>query len=144
MEFIVKNQNFKENIREKLKGQHFMHLVGFDLTEIEAGLIKGEMPIEQKHLQQFGFVHGGVTSTLMDITMGFAAYSLVSQGEGVVTANLSVDYHHPGIGDSLLAVGKVEKPGSKMFFCSGELYAISNGESKLIATARSIMAVIKP
>lgn len=144
MEFKAVNPRFRENIKEKLKGQHFMHLVGFDLTDIALGMVTGEMPIEQQHLQQFGFVHGGVTSTLMDITMGFAAYSLVPEGSGVVTANLSVDYHYPGIGESLLAIGKVEKPGGKMFFCSGELYVVSKGEKKLIATARSIMAVIQP
>lgn len=144
MDFKVINPNFRENIIEKLKGQHFMHLVGFDLTDMQLGMVKGKMPIEQKHLQQFGFVHGGVTSTLMDITMGFAAYSLVPENSGVVTANLSVDYHYPGQGDELLAIGKVEKPGSKMFFCSGELYSVTANEKKLIATARSIMAVIKP
>jgi len=49
--FEVRNPDFEVNIREKLKGQHFMHLMGFDLTKIEAGRIEGEMPLDQKHMQ---------------------------------------------------------------------------------------------
>jgi uncharacterized protein (TIGR00369 family) len=114
--FQIKNPDFKETIIEKLKGQHFMHLIGFDLTEIRAGRVVGEMALAQKHLQQFGYVHGGVTATLMDITMGFAAYTLMPIGYGVVTANLSIDFLNPGEGDKIKAEGKVEKVGSKYMF----------------------------
>ena len=141
--FEVRNPDFEVNIREKLKGQHFMHLMGFDLTKIEAGRIEGEMPLDQKHMQQFGFVHGGVTATILDITMGFSAYSLCAKGSGTVTANISVDYFHPGEGEKIIAIGEVEKPGGKMIFCTGKVYTETNGVRKLIASARSVMAVIK-
>jgi uncharacterized protein (TIGR00369 family) len=141
-EFISKDPNFESKIRERLGGQHFMHLMGFDLTSIKAGEVIGEMQLEQKHLQQYGFVHGGVTATILDITMGFAAYSLMPVGKGVVTANISIDYYHPGEGDKIIAVGEVDKPGGKMVFCSGKVFVVKNGEKKLIAAARSVMAVI--
>jgi uncharacterized protein (TIGR00369 family) len=143
MELKMKNPEFRETIKEKLKGQHFMHLMGFDLSRIELGEVHGEMKLEQKHLQQFGFVHGGVTSTISDITMGFAAYSLMPVGKGVVTANLSVDYHYPGTGEKIRAEAKVDKAGTKLLYCSARIYTEENGQSKLIATARSIMAVVE-
>ena len=143
MKLELRNPDFKKNIIEKLKGQHFMHHIGFNLDTIELGCVEGEMALEQKHLQQFGFVHGGVTSTLMDITMGFAAYSVLAPNSGVVTANLSVDYLNPGLGERIRAVGKVDKAGAKMIFCSANIYTYKNGVECLIATARSIMAVIK-
>ncbi len=141
--FQPKDQNFESKIRERLSGQHFMHLVGFDITSILAGEVAGEMQLEQKHLQQYGFVHGGVTATILDITMGFAAYSLLPLGNGVVTANISVDYFHPGDGDRIIAIGSVEKPGGKMMFTTGKVYIQKNGERKLIASARAVMAVIE-
>lgn len=140
--FQPKDQNFESKIRARLSGQHFMHLMGFDITSILAGEVTGEMKLEQKHLQQYGFVHGGVTATILDITMGFAAYSLMPLGKGVVTANISVDYLHPGDGDRIIAIGSVEKPGGKMVFTSGKVYIEKNGERKLIASARAVMAVI--
>ncbi|NNJ56698.1 MAG: PaaI family thioesterase [Bacteroidia bacterium] len=140
--FEVKNPDFESTIREKLKGQHFMHHIGFDLTEITAGKIVGEMDLTKKHMQQFGFVHGGVTATLMDITMGFAAYTLMPVGYGVVTANLSIDFLNPGDGDRIIAIGEVEKPGKKMVFCTAKIYTVKGEEMTQIASARSIMAVI--
>lgn len=143
MNFKVLNPNYKENIREKLKGQHFMHHIGFDLSDMGPGWVEGELPLKQIHLQQFGFVHGGVSASLMDICMGFAAYSLMPVGKGVVTANLSIDYLNPGHGDKLLARGEVEKLGSKLVYCTAKIYCIKDEERWHIASARSIMAVVE-
>jgi acyl-coenzyme A thioesterase PaaI-like protein len=54
--FIPQNPNFKELILEKLNGQHFMHHIGFELTSIEPGEVKGEMQIEEYIKQQTGFI----------------------------------------------------------------------------------------
>jgi uncharacterized protein (TIGR00369 family) len=140
--FQSKDPNFKKKILQKLSGQHFMHLMGFNITEIHAGKIVGEMSLAQKHQQQYGFVHGGVTATILDITMGFAAYTLMPIGKGVVTANISVDYLNPGDGDKIIAVGEVEKPGGKMVFTVGKVYVEKDGVRKQIASARAVMAVI--
>ena len=136
------NPNFKETIKHKLEGQHFMHLIGFDLTRLDCGVIEGEMFLQQKHMQQLGFVHGGVTSTILDITMGFAAYSVVPEGKAVVTANISIDFLNPGDGEKIIAIGEVEKSGSKLVFTRGKVFTEKDGKQKLIATARSIMAII--
>jgi uncharacterized protein (TIGR00369 family) len=102
----------------------------------------GEMSLAQKHQQQYGFVHGGVTATILDITMGFAAYTLMPLGKGVVTANISVDYLNPGDGDKIIAIGEVEKPGGRMVFTVGKVYVEKDGIRTQIASARAVMAVI--
>lgn len=142
MTFQPLNPNFKATIKQKLKGQHFMHLIGFDLTRIEFGVVEGQMNLENKHLQQFGFVHGGATSSILDITMGFAAYSVVQIEKGVVTANISIDFLNPGDGDKIIAIGEVEKAGNKLVFTQGRVFTEKDGQRKLIATARSVMAII--
>lgn len=141
--FIPKNPDFEKTIREKLKGQHFMHLFDFEITAIESGKITGQLQFNKKHQQQFGFLHGGVTSTISDIVMGFAAYSLMPINKGVVTANLSVNYYHPGKGPLIEAIGWVEKVGGKMVFCKAEIFNISGNDRVLIASAQSVMAVIE-
>lgn len=135
--------DYEKRIREKLKGQHFMHHIGFDLTEIYAGKVVGQMPIAPFTKQQMGFVHGGVTATVADIVMGFAAYSLVGEHKHVVTADLRVSYFAPGVGNMLIAKGYVEKPGNMLHFCSAEIFVLNQlGEQILIAQASSTMAVI--
>ncbi len=137
-------EGFEKRIREKLKGQHFMHHIGFKITEINAGKIIGTMPIAPFTAQQMGFVHGGVTATVADIVMGFAAYSLVDEYKHVVTADLRISYFAPGIGKTLIAKGYVEKPGKMLHFCSAEIFVENaEGEIQLIAQASATMAVIE-
>ncbi len=145
-EFKYKTRNpaFRELIEEKLKGQHFMRLTGFELTDINEGEIKGKLDIAQKHHQQNGFLHGGVISTMSDIVMGFAAFSLVPKDYHVVTAELKVSYFAPGIGEKAFAIGRVLKSGKKINFCEAEIYIENKGMRKRTAHATSTMASILP
>lgn len=140
MNFTPLNPNFRELIREKLKRQFFMHHLKMDLTKIEAGYVEAEIQFETFHQQQHGFLHGGVTATLCDITAGFAAFSLVAEGAAVVTGDLRVSYLHPGVGQKFLSKGWVIKTGKLLSFCESEVWAIQEGkEDLLIAKSSSTM-----
>lgn len=144
---VPKNPDYKSFIQEKLKGQHFMRHIGFDLTLIEPGYIEGRAPIKPFLTQQDGFIHGGVTSTVADIVCGFAAFSLVSKEEHVVTGNLNIAYLSPGKGDYIMAKGYVIKPGKRMNFCEGEVWVETESEEeddKLIAKISANMPAFKP
>ncbi|GAB3538925.1 PaaI family thioesterase [Pontibacter brevis] len=139
------NPDFEQDIREKLKRQEFMKLMGFQVTKIEAGRIEGELILEEKHRQHKGFAHGGLIASLADIVAGFAAVSLVPKDHNVVTAELKVSYFHPGVGEKLLAKGYVLKPGRKLNFCEAEIYVVKeNNAPLLIAKASTTMATITP
>lgn len=144
VKYKTRNPAFRELISEKLKGQHFMRLMDFELTVINEGEIHGELNVSQKHHQQNGFLHGGVVSTMSDIVMGFAAFSLVPPDYHVVTAELKVSYFAPGIGEKAYAVGRVLKSGKRINFCEAEIFIEKDGERKLIAHATSTMASILP
>ena len=138
----AKNENFKEKVLEKLKGQEFMKLMGFNLTEIIAGQTSGEMEIGKQIEQQDGFVHGGAVATIADIVAGFAAYTLVDVEERVVTAEIKVSYFRPAKGDRIYAIGKVIKPGSKFHFCEAEVCVQTGEKYSLVAKATTTMAVV--
>ncbi len=144
IKYKTRNPGFRDIILEKLKGQHFMRLMNFELTEIEEGKVVGELEIEQIHHQQNGFLHGGVISTMSDIVMGFAAFSLVPADFHVVTADLRVSYFAPGIGQKAIAIGRVLKSGKHLNFCEAEIFVENNGARKVIASASSTMASILP
>jgi len=141
---VPRNPRYQEFIQEKLKGQHFMRHIGFDLTTLEPGYMEGRAPVQQFLTQQDGYIHGGVTSTVADIVCGFAAFSLVSEGEHVVTGDLNIAYLSPGKGDFILAKGYVIKPGKRLNFCEGEVWAESETEDKMIAKISATMASFKP
>jgi uncharacterized protein (TIGR00369 family) len=144
MEMESKNPHFKQTVINKMALNHFMQHLGFEATLIEAGYIEGELHLQQHHRQQTNFVHGGVTSTVADIVMGFAAFTLVPEGYGTVTSDLKVAYLRPGIGDKLIAKGRVIKAGNLLFYCEADIICIhpEHGE-QLIARGYSTMCAVK-
>jgi uncharacterized protein (TIGR00369 family) len=134
--------DFEQMVKNKMEGNHFMHDIGFQIHTIESGLIEGDLELKPRHLQQMGFVHGGVTATIADIVAGFAAFTLVKHGQGVVTVDLRISYLNPGKSDKLFAKGYVIKAGQKLFFCESELWTMNNDAKILIAKSSATMAVV--
>ncbi|KUG08400.1 PaaI family thioesterase [Solirubrum puertoriconensis] len=134
-------------IRRKLERQHFMHLIGADLTTIEPGRVQAELDLGKQHQQQRGFAHGGLVATMADLVAGFAGVTLIPDDHGLVTAELKVSYLHPGLGDKLIATGWVLKGGRRLQFCEAEVRAFGGNnpeEGLLIAKATATMAIIEP
>ncbi len=137
-----KNPNFQDYVRYKISVNQFMHNLGFEIYRIEEGYIEGAMPFQRMHEQQNGYLHGGVTSSLCDMAAGFAAYSLVGEGEQVFTVEAKVSYLSPGIGKRVIAKGWVLKPGRRFHFCESEVYIEKeDGTQKLMAKGSTTMAV---
>lgn len=143
MSFTIKNKNYQSVIQKKLEKQYFMKHIAFEIKTIEPGLVYGGLKIKQEHLQQNGFLHGGVTATVADLVMGFAAFTLVAENEGTVTSDLKIAYLRPGIGDEIIAKGYVVKQGNLLFFCEADIICINKGEEVLIARGYSTMCAIK-
>ncbi|GAB2451128.1 thioesterase [Hymenobacter qilianensis] len=129
-----------DRIRQKLTRQQFMHHIGANLTLIEPGRVEAELPLELKHQQQRGFVHGGVIATMADLVAGFAGVTLIPDNYGMVTADLKVSYLNPGVGKKIVAKGWVLKAGRRLHFCEAEVWC----DDVLIAKATATMAVIEP
>ena len=138
------NPDFKARVSKFLERQHFMKLVGFELSVIGEGITEGWLELKKEHQQQTGLVHGGVTATLADIVAGFAAYTLVPEEQHVVTAEIKISYFNPGKGDRLYAKGWVVKQGRKLNFCEAEVWCYQGENKTLIAKATTSMAVISP
>lgn len=135
------NPRFKEYVELKMARNKFGQIIGFKLTEIGEGYVVGELIPGEMHEQQNGFVHGGMVGTLCDMACGFAAYSMVPEGVQVFTVEIKTSYLRPAVGQKLVAKGRVVKAGKTFHFCEGEIYAINNGEEKLVAKASSTMSV---
>ena len=121
-----------------------MKLVGFEITRIAEGKVEGQLMLEDKHLQQTGLVHGGVTATLADIVAGLSAYTLVKPEQHVVTGEIKISYFSPGRGERLHAIGYVVKQGKKVNFCEAEIWCFSGEQKTLIAKATTTMMTLFP
>lgn len=121
-----------------------MKHLGVRLIQIEAGYVEAELDFDEFLQQQHGFLHGGVSATLCDISAGFAAYSLVESDEGVVTGDLRVSYLNPGDAPKYLAKGWVIKTGKLLHFCESEVWGIYGDKDQvLMAKSSSTMVTVK-
>jgi len=136
------NPNFQERVADRISRNHFMHYVGFQMTDISVGRVEGELLMKPEHTQQDGFAHGGVTATLCDIVSGFASYSIIKAEQRVVTVTLHVSYYRAGRGEKLIAIGEVIKAGGKFHFCKAQLFDRED-RTKPIAEATATMVVLE-
>jgi len=144
MNYETRNPNYQQTIQAKFDKNVFSHHIGFTLSHIAPGIVEGELIIKEMHLQQSGIVHGGVTSTIADIVMGFSAYTLVGEGEGTVTSDLKIAYLRPGNGQKLLARGRVIKPGRLLYYCEADIISVDElGSETLIARGYATMCAVK-
>jgi len=136
-------EELKAYLDERLEENHFIQHIGLQLTHVEVGYAEMTLEIKKHHLQQNGFMHGGVTATILDVVTGIGAYTTVVKGKNVVTADLKVSYLNPSTAKNILATGRVKKSGNFLVFCEGEVYDIfEDGSRKLVATCSSIMCAV--
>jgi acyl-coenzyme A thioesterase PaaI-like protein len=96
-----------------LESQQFSLLLGCTLNSFEPGNTKLELIIEDKHLQQHGFVLGDS-----------------------VTSEFKINYTRPAIGDKLLAEASVVAAGKRQAVCDCKIYAVEAEAKKLVAVAQ--------
>lgn len=136
-------ESLKAYIAERLDKNHFIRHMGISLVSLEKGLAELGLGIQEYHLQQNGFTHGGVTATLCDVATGIAAYTVAAEGKNVVTVDLKISYLNPSVSKQVKAVGKVVKSGNFLIFCEGMIYDIMpDGTERPVASCTSIMAAV--
>lgn len=130
-------------LQERLKENHFIKHMGLKLSKLDSGYAEMTLEVQTHHLQQNGFLHGGVSATILDVVTGISAYTCVPQNKNVVTADLKVSYLNPSTSKSILATGSVTKSGNFLIFCAGEVFDVfEDGSKKLVATCQSIMCAV--
>ena len=106
------------------------------MTDTDDGTATIVLPMHENSLNRWGGAHGGILFSLCDVATGMAIMSL--RQEMVVTVNASIDYlAAAAAGSTLTAVGKVDRMGGKMVFCSGE---VTDETGKVIVQARCVMS----
>jgi uncharacterized protein (TIGR00369 family) len=117
----------------------FNRWFGFDVVRVEPGLAELAMPWRPEAGQYSGFLHAGLVGALIDTACGFAAATMVGR---VLASHYSVNCLRPAVGERFVARARVVKPGKTQVFTSCELYAVSAGSEKLVATGETLLTVV--
>lgn len=83
--FEPRYDGFAERVRAGFDRQNFMHTLGAHVTAVEPGFVEIRLTYDTALCQQHGYLHGGVIGTLADNAAGYAAFSLMSERDSVLT-----------------------------------------------------------
>ena len=116
-------------------GNPYHALIGVELVERGDGHARCRLPVTEKVRGGVaGSVHGGVISALVDIATLSAVASIVQPGEQMAgTAELSVSYLRPALGEAVFADARVLKKGRTLAVIDVD---ITNPDGTLVAKGR--------
>jgi uncharacterized protein (TIGR00369 family) len=121
-----------------LAAQPFSELVGAQLSSFGDGLAELRIPLDDRHRQQDGVVHGGVMAYAADNALTFAAGAAV--GPGVWTAGFTISYVARVTGSELIARAEVVQAGSRLVTVRAELFDRRDDGEHRCAVAQGTVA----
>lgn len=136
----VERARLDQLMRESVQG--FTLHCGFTPTLLEPGRCEAAIEVRPHHLQQDGYVHAGVISTLADHTAGYAAYSLAPPGTRVLSVEFKINLLAPGDAVRLVCRANVIKPGRRILVVESDVFGIAEGQETHIAKALLTMAAV--
>ena len=119
------NPRFAEDIKQSFALQSIMRLIGAELSLIEPGIVEITLPSRADLTQQHGYVHGGIVTTIADSAAGYAAYSLMPEGAGVLSIEFKVNLLRPARGKSFQARAEVIKPGRTLTVARADVFGVA-------------------
>jgi len=117
----------------------YFTLLSMELKSFDLGESHLEVAVQQKHLQPYGIVHGGVCASITDAAIYWAVYAGREETVGLTTLELKLNYLAPVSAGRLFAKGRSVKTGKSI--CLGEA-SVEDDKGNLIAHGTSTLMVL--
>ncbi|HEU4946978.1 MAG TPA: PaaI family thioesterase [Kribbella sp.] len=129
----------RERITASFERQGLMAHLGASLGHIGPGRVHILLPARPEVTQQHGYFHAGATSAIADSAGGYAAFTLFPDDTSVLTVEYKINLLAPAEGKHLEAIGTVLKPGQTLTVCQLEVFAVQDGQRKLVAAGQQTL-----
>ena len=140
---------FEQRTLDSFARQPAMRTLGARLERVEPGFVRLAMAHRAELTQQHGFLHAGVVATGLDSACGYAAFTLMPAGAGVLTIEFKINLLAPARGPLLHLEGRVVKAGRTISVVDGQAWQFENatdaapaGERKLVATMTATLMTV--
>lgn len=134
------NPEYIKRVNQLVNGSPYFDLLSMRIADIGPGYSVVEIDLSQKHLQPFGFVHGGVYASIVDAASFWAVfYQIENQNTGATTVDVKLNYLAPAVSGKLIAKGRQIKLGKTLGYAEAEVFAESG---KLLAHGTSTMILL--
>lgn len=131
-----------DRVRRSFASQTMMQTFGAEISDVGPGHVEITAPILPLALQQQGVAHAGLAFSIGDSAAGYAALTTLPLDREVVTSEIKINLLAPAQGDRLIAVGKAVKSGRRICVVTGEVFAETDGERRLIAILQGTMVPV--
>ncbi len=116
-------------------GQHF----GIEFVELEPDRVVATMPVDERHHQPFGYLHGGVSVVLAESVASVGGYLNCPPGKAAFGAEISASHVRPKRSGTLTAVGTPAHVGRRTQVW--EVH-ITDEDEKTVCISRCTVAVV--
>jgi uncharacterized protein (TIGR00369 family) len=143
--FIPRNAEFKTRVEASFARQPFVGYLGGSLAFVAPGAVDIALAFKPDLTQQYGYVHGGVVTSIADAAAAYAAMTLASAEVGVLTTELKVNFLRPAGQGRMVAKGRVLKPGRTLTVCQADVIEERGAQHVHVLTGLvTIMCIEKP
>jgi len=136
-------KDIEAKIRASFNAQSMMTTLSAELTDLSEGRATITAPILPGSLQQHGAAHAGLTFSIGDSAAGYSALTMFPLAAEVLTVEMKINLMAPGIGDRLVAEGRVIKSGRRLTVVQSEVFAERDGKRKQIALLQGTMIAVE-
>ena len=143
-QFEPRDPQYQARVSGRFEAQTVMQTIDASLISVEPGRVVIELPYHLRLTQQDGFIHAGISSTIMDSACGYAAFSLMPADAAILTVEFKINLLAPASGERFRAIGEVRKPGKSISVAEANLYALDGASEKLIATMTGTLMAVYP
>lgn len=142
-EFKPLNPNYEDVVRVSFGKQGIMGHIGAEIGVVKPGYCEIKLPYSDDVSQQHGFFHGGVVGTIADSAAGYAGFSLMAEGDGVLTVEYKLNLMAPADGDMLIAKGRVIRPGRTLTVTSADVFVVKGDkETQCGVMQQTLMRIV--
>jgi uncharacterized protein (TIGR00369 family) len=111
-----------------------------NLLDVGLGFSLLEVHLAEKHLQPFGFVHGGVYASIIDAAAFWAVFSgIEDQNAGATTIDLKLNYLAPAVSGKLIAKGHLIKLGKTLGYADA---TVTDENRRILAHGTSTLMIL--
>ena len=141
-DFQPADPDFEKRVRDSFSRQGIMSHIGAEMLDVGPGTCEIRLPYGDHVSQQHGFFHGGIVATIADSAAGYAGFSLMPAGAGVLTVEFKINLVAPADGELLVARGSVVRPGRTLTVASAEVRVVKNGATRTCALLQQTLMTV--
>ena len=133
------NPSFAREVADSFARQPIMELIGARLSLVEPGVVEITLPYRADLLQQNGYLHAGIITTIADSACGYAAYTLMPAGSNVLSVEFKLNLLRPAQGEEFVARAEVIKAGKTLTVVRADVFALTGDDKVPVATMQGTM-----